>query len=169
MKVTPRPSPSERARRMLAEEPNLTLATVSAAGVPWISPVFFSADAADDLYWTSEPSARHSVNVRETGTGAAVVVRAHPGEPVDAVYMTVRCVELEAPEEILAATAVMAAKPQPERWRIRDLAQVSPGGPWRIYRGHPETVEVRLTAERDGIPVARRTHADFRSAPEAAR
>jgi hypothetical protein len=161
--VSPRPSPAERARRILAQATNMTLATVSAAGAPWISPLFFTADEAHDLYWTSEPSARHSVNVRETGAGAVVVVCERPGEPVDAVYMRVRCVELAA------ASEVMASKAQPERWRIGDLAQVSPGGPWRIYRAHPETVEVRMTAERDGSPVARRTPADFRVPAEADR
>lgn len=77
--------------------------------------------------------------------------------------MRCECVELATPAELQHAIGVMARKPQPARWSIDGLDDVVGDGPWRIYRAHPLTIEVRSQATRRGKPVARREPADFRA------
>ena len=155
-------TPQQRARQLLDQSANMTVATVAPDGQPWVSPVFFVPDGDYDLYWTSEPSARHSANIRADGRVAIVVVQDERGKPVDGVYLTAEAVELSDPEEITRALSVMAAKSQPERWRINGPEDVSGAGPWRIYRAHPLSIEVRSSDTVAGKPVARREPADFR-------
>jgi hypothetical protein len=156
------PTPPERARRLIDASINMTVATVDAAGVPWVSPVFYVPDDAYDLYWTSEPSARHSENIRCTGAAAIVIVEADPEARVDAVYMSAEATELTGPEEVERGIEVMLAKPQPERWKITSADDVSGDGPWRIYRAHPTAIDVRSSDSNRGRAVARRTPAEFR-------
>ncbi len=156
-------TPQERARRLLDEQQNLVLATVSAEGIPWIAPVFYVPDEVYDLYWTSDKEARHSENVRATGRAAIVAYQVEPGEPVDGVYAQAEVSELEDPDEIARATEIMCRRRQPERWMIESPADVSGDGPWRIYRAHLLSIEVRHSGEKGGKAVALRQPADFRS------
>jgi nitroimidazol reductase NimA-like FMN-containing flavoprotein (pyridoxamine 5'-phosphate oxidase superfamily) len=75
-----------------------TIATVSAQGRPWNTPVFF-ARRGGSLYWTSRSDAQHSTNVRdnphafivvydssrEDSTGAALYIEAQVAELKDTV------------------------------------------------------------------------------------
>jgi len=157
-----RPTPQERAQRLIEVTVNMTVASVGADGAPWVSPVFFVADAAGDLYWTSETTARHSRNIRETGAVAIVIVEPDPERRVDAVYMAAAAVELSAGEDIAHGIDVLTRKPQPERWMITGVEDVTGDGPWRIYRAHPTSIEVRASATVNGKAVARRQDAEFR-------
>jgi hypothetical protein len=156
-------TPQQRARRLIDENQNMVLATADPEGIPWISPVFFVPDENYNLYWTSEKTARHSENIRCTGATAIVIFDAEPGKPVDAVYMSCESDELTDPVEIHRAIAVLSRKPQPEKWSIDSVEDVSGDGPWRIYRARPTTIEVRASAVAGGRPVARRQPADFRA------
>jgi nitroimidazol reductase NimA-like FMN-containing flavoprotein (pyridoxamine 5'-phosphate oxidase superfamily) len=157
-----RPTPQERAQRLIDVTTNMTVATVGADGAPWVSPVFFVADSDGDLYWTSETTARHSQHIRETGQAAVVIVEPDPDRRVDAVYMAAKVVELSAAEDIAHGIDVMTRKPQPERWMISGVEDVTGDGPWRIYRAHPESIEVRASDTVNGKAVARRQAAEFR-------
>ena len=50
-------------RNFLAAHSTLTLATVSAEGLPMAASLFFAEDAGLNLYWVSGVASRHSVNV----------------------------------------------------------------------------------------------------------
>ncbi len=158
----PTPTPQDRARRLLEVTPNMTVASVGTDGTPWVSPVFFVADTDGDLYWTSETTARHSRHIRETGAVAIVIVEPDPERRVDAVYLAAEAVELSAAADIAHGIDVMTRKPQPERWMITGVEDVSGDGPWRIYRAHPTSIEVRASATVKGKAVARRQDAEFR-------
>jgi nitroimidazol reductase NimA-like FMN-containing flavoprotein (pyridoxamine 5'-phosphate oxidase superfamily) len=157
-------TPQERARRLLDEQQNLVLATVSAGGIPWIAPVFFVPDEAYQLYWTSDREARHSENIRATGTAAIVVYRVEPGQPVDGVYIQAAVSELSHPAEVARAIEIMLNRPQPEKWMIEDPGDVTGDGPWRIYRARASSIEVRASGSKRGKAVALRQPADFRPA-----
>ncbi len=157
-----KPTPAERAQRLIDECRDMTVATVGASGAPWVSPVFYVPDENYDLYWTSEKTARHSANIRSTGVAAIVIYPTDPGKPVDAVYASALAAELTDPEEIGHGIAVMLRKPQPEKWMITSAADVSGRGPWRIYRAQLTTIDVRATQTEGGRAVARREPADFR-------
>jgi nitroimidazol reductase NimA-like FMN-containing flavoprotein (pyridoxamine 5'-phosphate oxidase superfamily) len=58
------PGPVAAARQILASNLYMTIATADAAGVPWATPVYFTADpTASAFYWVSSPDARHSRNI----------------------------------------------------------------------------------------------------------
>lgn len=155
-------TPQERARRLLDVGDHIVVATADARGTPWISPLFYAADDDYDLYWTSDREARHSVNIRATGRAALVVYEIDPDRPVDGVYMQAEVRELTDPTEIRHGIEVMLSRPQPDKWVIQSPADVSGDGPWRIYRAHPVSIEVRASGERAGKAIALRRDAEFR-------
>ncbi|HWH96648.1 MAG TPA: pyridoxamine 5'-phosphate oxidase family protein [Baekduia sp.] len=56
--------PAETAREILGGNLYMTLGTADADGVPWVTPVYFTASAdASAFYWVSSPAARHSQNL----------------------------------------------------------------------------------------------------------
>jgi nitroimidazol reductase NimA-like FMN-containing flavoprotein (pyridoxamine 5'-phosphate oxidase superfamily) len=158
--MTTSPTPQERAKRLIDESTNMVLTTADSEGVPWVSPVFYVADDDYDLYWTSDPEARHSANLRVNPRVAIVIFDTGP---VDAVYISARAVEINDINQAIRATEIMRSKAQPPRWVIDDLAVVVDDGPWRIYRATPETIEVRAETIKGGKPVVIREDADFRA------
>lgn len=155
--------PGQRARRLLTESQNMVLASASSGGEPWVSPLFFVADGHERLYWTSEPSARHSRNLEANPRAAIVIYDDRPGHPVDGLYLTVVARELGDPDAIARALAVMAQKRQPERWRA-DLAAVTGDGPWRVYQADIVDAHLRATELVGGRPVARRMTVELEGA-----
>jgi uncharacterized protein YhbP (UPF0306 family) len=61
------------ARRLLDASTLCAIATVSPAGRPHVNTAYFAWTRGFDLVWLSEPSARHSLNLR-TNPGAAIAV-----------------------------------------------------------------------------------------------
>lgn len=152
--------PGQRARRLLTETQNMVLATVGRGGEPWVSPLFFVAEGVARLYWTSEPAARHSRNLRADPRAAIVIYDDLPGHRVDGLYLRAEAHELSAPDEVAEALAVMARKPQPDRWRAVP-EDVNAAGPWRVYRAEILSAELRCTETVGGRPVARRVTVDM--------
>lgn len=56
----------------------LCLATASAEGQPWASPVMFFADKHYRLYWVSAVEAVHSQNIRATGRVSVAIYNSRP-------------------------------------------------------------------------------------------
>lgn len=158
-------SPQQRAKQLIETKTNMTLATSNASGVPWVSPVFYVPDDRHDLYWTSWCDAQHSDNIRRNSAVAIVIYHSAPRERVDAVYLAAQAVELNDPVEVGRGIEIMARRNdlQPEWWRINSISDVTDGGPWRIYRACPQTIEVRRQIEVAGKRVVTREPADFRS------
>ena len=77
------------AREVLDGNLYMTLATADAAGRPWATPVFFTADGPTRFYWVSSPDARHSRNITERPEVGIVVFDSQvPVGGAEAVYMT---------------------------------------------------------------------------------
>jgi nitroimidazol reductase NimA-like FMN-containing flavoprotein (pyridoxamine 5'-phosphate oxidase superfamily) len=154
-------TPQQRAKHLLVDVEHMTIATTDPSGIPWVSPVFFVPDPAQyDLHWTSWREARHSENIRNNPNVAIVVYETQPG--TDAVYITAEALELTERSEIEHGIEVMARQPQPDRWMIKDISDVTGEGSWRIYRASLRTIEVRADAEAGGLPIVTRQPADFR-------
>jgi len=69
-----RPDPAAAAREILRSNLYMTLGTADADGVPWVTPVYFSAtDDAATFFWVSSPDARHSRNIAARPEVAVVV------------------------------------------------------------------------------------------------
>ncbi|MEU5879513.1 pyridoxamine 5'-phosphate oxidase family protein [Spirillospora sp. NPDC047279] len=83
------------ARAIIDANVYMTLGTADAAGTPWASPVFYSADGYADFYWMSATGARHSVNIAERERIGIVVFDSNaPVSTGQAVYMSAVAREL---------------------------------------------------------------------------
>ena len=61
-----------RVDELLDRIEHATIATVSADGRPWNTPVYFARDR-DFLYWSSRRDAEHSTNIRHNGLAFVVI------------------------------------------------------------------------------------------------
>jgi nitroimidazol reductase NimA-like FMN-containing flavoprotein (pyridoxamine 5'-phosphate oxidase superfamily) len=153
-------SPQERARRLIDDGRHMTVATAGEDGRPWVSPVFYSVDDDQALYWVSDKEALHSVNVRDRPDVSIVIYELDDGV-VDAVYVRAIAAELNEETEVRLGIDVMALREQPEKWRITDVSDVTGDGPWRIYRAIRQSTQVRVQRTKQGKPVVERVDADF--------
>jgi nitroimidazol reductase NimA-like FMN-containing flavoprotein (pyridoxamine 5'-phosphate oxidase superfamily) len=152
-------TPEQRARHLIDNHDDMTIATADSDGIPWVSPVFYVPDADDTLYWVSDVSARHSQNIRDNPAVAIVIFQTAPA--TDAVYITARAAELEDEAEIRHAIEVLRRKPQPERWVVHEMADVVGPSAWRAYRATPESIEIRALATKNGKVVVVREPTDL--------
>lgn len=83
------------ARSVMDANLYMTIGTVDASGLPWTTPVYFSANEYRDLYWVSHPDATHSENIAERPDVSIVVFDSQvaPGDG-QAVYMRAQASEL---------------------------------------------------------------------------
>jgi uncharacterized protein YhbP (UPF0306 family) len=111
----------------------MTLATADAAGVPWVSPVWFAFDAAE-LFWISYTHRRHSRNIAERPEIAVVVfdstVKAFEAK---AVYMSATAALLEDHDR-LRALAVYTRREAEQGLGLLTLADLEADGGLRLYR-----------------------------------
>jgi nitroimidazol reductase NimA-like FMN-containing flavoprotein (pyridoxamine 5'-phosphate oxidase superfamily) len=115
----------DAARRILAENRYLTLATADEGGQPWASPVWFAVESPRQVLWASKPGTRHSQNVARRPEVAFVVYDSSrpPGEAA-ALYVAAVAAEVSDDEVELAAASFSAASVEqglavwgPERFR----------------------------------------------------
>ena len=91
------------ALRLLDAIEYATLATVSAAGSPWNSPIYFARDGAT-VYWISRADAQHSINIRDNGRAfLAVYDSTRQDRSGAAVYVEAEARELAGEPQIAAA------------------------------------------------------------------
>jgi general stress protein 26 len=90
----------ETAKRIIATIKYATLATVSADGQPWNSPVFALHDDDLNFYWASSMESQHSQNIRQTGKVFIVIYdsTAAPGAG-EGVYIQAEAREIESEQD----------------------------------------------------------------------
>ncbi len=122
----------EHAREILAASDYMTLATADEHGTPWASPVYFAAGAgATELYWVSDPGARHSRNFAQRPETGVVVFDSTvaPGHG-QAVYM--EAVAHQVPDgELEEALAIYPGDPAVTQFTRAD---VTAPARLRLYR-----------------------------------
>ena len=144
-----------RALAAVSAERYLVLATVSADGVPWSSPVWFAHEGLSAFYWLSRPYRTHSVNIGQqpriglvvfdsrqpAGTGLGVYAAADAGVVPNG--------DLDAALDVLSPRSVAHGGSAWTRERLEPL-------PVRLYVARP--VELSLlpgvgTDERVPVPL----------------
>jgi len=122
------------ARRLVAANMYMTLATADAEGRPWVSPVWYAPATPSQFLWVSRPEARHSQNIAARPRIAIVIFDSTvPIGAAEALY-----VEAVA-EQLLGAEAKGAIVTYSERslacgakpWEVLD---VLPPAAFRLYR-----------------------------------
>jgi hypothetical protein len=92
--------PKAIATGVVARNRFMTLATSDEAGRPWATPVWFATESEDELYWVSDPGARHSRNLA-VRPELAIVIFDSTVEPGSAAAVYLSCTGGEVPEEEL--------------------------------------------------------------------
>lgn len=97
----------EIARKILDSNSFVVLATADAAGLPWVSPVWFAQEDYREFYWVSAPTTRHSRNIAERPE-IAMVVYDPTVEPrsAEAVYMSATACQTDQGIEVFSRVSV---------------------------------------------------------------
>ncbi|MDB5179021.1 MAG: pyridoxamine 5-phosphate oxidase-like protein FMN-binding protein [Patescibacteria group bacterium] len=122
-----------------------TLATVSADGQPWNSPVRVVVDDELNLYWFSDKENQHSRNVRANGLVFIVVYDSTVPEGEGAgVYVRARVSELADPGQIRLARRLKKGQ------AAGDPARFMGEAVRRVYRARPLQIWTNGTEWKDG-------------------
>ncbi len=125
-----------RIQAVLQTNENMVLSTANKTGTPWVTPVAYTFDNQNSLYWVSSKDARHSSNVRDRSEVAIVIYMTEPTR--DAVYIEAEAKELVNHKEILSAIKIISTRAQPDKFRVKSLTDVSGQASWRIYKAIPK-------------------------------
>jgi nitroimidazol reductase NimA-like FMN-containing flavoprotein (pyridoxamine 5'-phosphate oxidase superfamily) len=135
MKTEPQAfDPDSLARRLVADNAYLTLATAGADGVPWASPVWFAARELEVFVWASSPLARHSRNIAENPQVSFVIFdSSKPPGAARALYVSARAELVGEPafDEALAMYSARSVEQGLAEW---DSARLRAPAKHRLYR-----------------------------------
>lgn len=140
-------TPLETARRIVAANNYLTLATADRDGRPWASPVYYTPEGGTDFYWVSRPTSRHSRNIAERPEVAIVIYDTTvPIGAAEAVYLTARAERVDDAGLDRAAEIFRGRRPELAPFTADRLR--APDG-LRLYRARVLEASVLLN---DGGP-----------------
>ena len=126
-----------RAAAVIEANKYMTLGTVDADGLPWVTPVYFTPDGHDDFYWASSPDALHSLNI---ATAPDVTIAIFDSSVriggASAVYFRARA-EL-VPDDELDHCAALYTSRFPEL-RAYGVDELRPPADLRLYRARATT------------------------------
>jgi nitroimidazol reductase NimA-like FMN-containing flavoprotein (pyridoxamine 5'-phosphate oxidase superfamily) len=124
----------QRAAAVIEANKYMTLGTVDADGLPWVTPVYFTPDGHDDFYWASSPDAVHSLNVAAApDVTIAIFDSSVRIGGASAVYFRARA-EL-VPDGELERCAALYTSRYPEL-RAYGVDELRAPGDLRLYRAH---------------------------------
>lgn len=131
----------EGAKKIIADNIYLTLATSSKKGKPWISPLFFAYDEKYNLYWVSNKNSLHSKLVRQNPKVAITIFDSHAPEGLgDGVYFEASAKELENIRDIEIAITALNKRVTKEEFSIKNIEQITKKGIWRVYKATPTKI-----------------------------
>jgi nitroimidazol reductase NimA-like FMN-containing flavoprotein (pyridoxamine 5'-phosphate oxidase superfamily) len=124
------------------------VATSSAYGTPWNSPVYIVYDEALNFYWASDTASQHSRNMHENPSVFLVIFDSSvPWGEGKGIFIQATATEVDDRNEIanachLRVTRASGAKQPPEDF-IGDR-------PRRIYKAAPEKIWMNQDGQVDG-------------------
>jgi nitroimidazol reductase NimA-like FMN-containing flavoprotein (pyridoxamine 5'-phosphate oxidase superfamily) len=138
----------ERARHLLVVNEHATVATVTAAGEPWNTPVYFGHDRGS-IYWSSKSDAQHSQNIRATGRAFLVIYdSSQPDGSGAGLYVDANVVELADEREIEMGLTMVYGRRKKTVPPVQNFLATSPH---RVYRATPLRVWVNVL-HADEVP-----------------
>ena len=144
---------SDMARGVIEANRYMVLGTADAAGVPWVTPVWYAQVEYRRFVWVSSPERRHSRNVTARPEVSIVIFDSKVAVGgARAVYMSARAEELSG-EDLERGVAVFDAAGQAQgltrRWGLEDVGAPAP------YRLYQATVSQHWVLDPDSSPDAR--------------
>lgn len=138
----------DEARRVLATNRYLTLATADADGRPWATPLWFATGDGRTFFWLSRPGARHSRHLTaRPSVGLTVFDSTAPFGEAAALYAEAAAEEVPEPDRA-AALEVVCARGLEHGLGAWDEARVTGPAPFRLYRAR--ATRVFVLDDRDG-------------------
>jgi nitroimidazol reductase NimA-like FMN-containing flavoprotein (pyridoxamine 5'-phosphate oxidase superfamily) len=141
------------ARRIVAANMYMTLATADAAGRPWISPVWFAPLTDDELLWVSSPETRHSRNIAVRPEVAIVIFDSTvPIGDAEALYVEATAERLSG-GDLVRAIATYSDRSQACGAQVWEPADVRPPARLCLYRATASAKSV-LGPQDERLPVS---------------
>ncbi|WP_214401332.1 pyridoxamine 5'-phosphate oxidase family protein [Pseudonocardia lacus] len=133
---------ADEARRVVAANTYLTLATADGDGRPWATPVWFADRDLEEFVWVSRPGARHSRNIAaRPAVGIAVFDSRVAVGGASAVYVEAEAAEVD-PGDHAAALAVYNERTREQGIGAWDEPKVTGDSQFRLYRARASRVYV---------------------------
>ena len=140
----------DMARGIIESNRYMVLGTADAAGVPWVTPVWFAQSDYRWFTWVSSPERRHSRNVRARPEVSVVIFDSQVAVgSARGVYMSARAEELSGAElerDVAFFDTASQAQDLPRRWTLEDMLAPAP---YRLYRA---TVSQHWVLDPDSGP-----------------
>ncbi|MEP7356121.1 MAG: pyridoxamine 5'-phosphate oxidase family protein [Anaerolineales bacterium] len=132
--MNPLPQPTAIARAIIDANQYLVLGTADAAGLPWVSPVYFASAAYTEFFWASSPQTRHSLNLAARPEVSLVIFDSHaPLNTGQAVYVSA-VAELVPEAGLERGLDVYSRSASAHGGRAFTLAEMRPPARLRLYR-----------------------------------
>lgn len=136
----------ERAAEIINQIQYITIASVSADGKPWNSPVYSAFDKDLNFYWASDKDSQHSTNLLANGEAFIVIYDSTVPEGTGkGVYIQARVRMLTDEAEALAALRVLDARVG--KIKERDFQKFSSEAPLRVFQATPEKIWMNADAK----------------------
>jgi nitroimidazol reductase NimA-like FMN-containing flavoprotein (pyridoxamine 5'-phosphate oxidase superfamily) len=148
-----------KAKKIIAKNIYLTLATANLKGQPWNSPVYFAFDQHYVLYWKSDKNAQHSQNIRENEKVFIVIYDSSvPFGEGEGIFIQAKAYELIDEEEIAKALSYHNDRVGKRLWEVEEFVGENPR---RIYKAVPEKVWINQDSTENGKFVDRRVEVEL--------
>ena len=138
---------ADEARRVVAANAYMTLATADGDGRPWATPVWFAARDRADFVWVSRPGARHSANIACRPEVGIVVFDSTVAGGAAAVYVEAEAEEV-GDDDRAHALAVVNGRAWEHGIGSWSGPDVTGAAQFRLYRARASRVYV--LDEHDG-------------------
>ncbi|MBI4118458.1 MAG: pyridoxamine 5'-phosphate oxidase family protein [Parcubacteria group bacterium] len=139
---------NKRAKAIIENVMYATVASVSAEGMPWNSPVFAAYDEHFNFYWGTYRHSQKAENIRANGNVFLVIYDSTvPPGVGEGVYIKATAKELENPEEIAFAHKLLWDR-RHVYWK---LEHVQGNAPIRLYKAVPEKIWMNGEGEEGGM------------------
>ena len=101
---------------------------------PWVTTVYFAYDANLNLYWLSNPSRRHSEEIKKNSkVGGSIVMMHNYGDKVRGLQFEGEARKLDGPDAELAVNIYKS-----RYWIVESRATNEPGPQDTCYQLHPK-------------------------------
>jgi len=138
----------EKASEIIKNILYINIASITAEGKPWNSPVYSAFDKNLNFYWLSWKLNQHSENIRNNSSVFVTIYDSTvPAGTGLGVYLEGKAYELSNPKEILQGTIQVYRR---EKRKPRDVIQFLNKFPRRVYKFVPERLWVNGEDKLDG-------------------
>lgn len=127
----------DKAKKTINDCFYLNIASITKAGSPWNTPVYYTFDKNYNFYWISAQNSIHSQNIR---SNSEVFITIYPSEESGVgVYIEANAYELSDEAEVRDVLKILDRKGSSNAENVQDYLN---GSPLRMYKAIPKNISV---------------------------